>query len=448
MGCTLRTQRDKTETGSMRSSLWVPAELVFLIQCIVSHAEKLWGGAESDWPLFPNQNREHLEKIDPTEMMREALGPRFAGVRNYDGRRRFRTDAYRSSHNSKFEADTSASSNKEYENRYCSNVPERTAAVSVTADKAMWDRTKEGDGGFIVKEPAEQNRQLAEKDRADAKEKLANYKKCLEAKEQRNSQKFILTNEKKALLELIEYGMKKGEDEPNGPFSRLRFLKIRMPTSVHYYSSDWYRLLLGVKGQIGENARQAVLASYHGDISRPWSKSGRKSLALQKEKPCYYLRNGPLTLVNLLTGTYCHRVLLSTTIALHRSMKAPPPVIFGIKDFDSQQMFANTVPVTVATKNATADMEFVRLANPKYACYANAGFNFLITSNPFQDFMKSLYLLPEPKGPQGIFCPPLIEAIKTVLVQKEGNGVSCLIFCGNILFLIFSFLLRLETLNK
>ena len=412
----------------------------------MSHAEKLWGDAESDWPLFPNKKRGHFGKLNLTQMMREALGPRFIGVRNYDGRRRWRTDAHRSSHNSKFEADASASSSKEYENRYCSNIPERTAAVSVTADKAMWDETKERDGGFIVKEPAKQNRQLAEKDRADAKEKLENYKKCLEGKEQRNSQKFILTNEKKSLMELIEYGMKIAEDEPNGPFSRLQFLKIRMPPRVHYYSSDWYRLLLGVQGQIGEKAIQAVLASYHGDISRPWAKSGRKSLALQKEKPCYYLRNGPLTLVNLLTGTYCHRILLSTTIALRKSMKAPPPVIFGIKDYDSQQMFANTGPLTVATKNATDEMKFVRLANPKYACYANAGFNLLITSEQFQDFMKSLYLSLDQKGPQWPSCPPLIEAINTVLVQKDANKVSWLIVPPKMFILIW--FLRLETLNK
>ena len=83
---------------------------------------------------------------------------------------------------------------------------------------------------------------------------------------------------------------KKGEDEPNGPFSRLRFLKERIPSKVHYYSSDWYRLLIGVDGELGDRARKAVLASYHGDISRPWAKSGRKSFATQKKTTFFSYR--------------------------------------------------------------------------------------------------------------------------------------------------------------
>ena len=438
MGCTIRTTRDKTKTGSLTSSLWVPAEFIFLIQSIGSHAERLWGSAETERPLFPNKQRGHFYNLDPAPMMRAALGPRYIGVRNYDARRRWRTDAHSSKHNSKFEADTAASSRKEYISRYISNIPERTAAVSVTADKALRGRTIEGGGGFIVNEPVQQNLQWAAKDKEDAKKKLDSWKSGIQEKEKRNSQKFLLTLEKQSLLDLISYGIKKGEDEPNGPFSRLRFLKKRMPPKVHYYSSDWYRLLLGVEGELGERARKAVLASYHGDISRPWSKSGRKSFATQKTKPPFCLTGRPLTLVDLMTGTYCHQVLLSTTIALRKSMKAAPPVIFNIKDYDSQQMFANTgvicedprpieedleswQPVTSDTRKANDGMQMVRLANPKFFCYANAAFNLLNTSKHFRDFMRSL----GPNGPPGPSRCPLSEAIKAVQLQTEGGGVSC-----------------------
>lgn len=209
MGCTIRTTRDKTKTGSLTSSFWVPAEFIFLIHSIVSHAERLWGSAETEWPLFPNTQRGHFENLDPAPMMRAALGPRYIGVRNYDARRRWRTDAHSSTHNSKFEADTAASSRREYISRYISNIPERTAAVSVTADKALRGRTKEGGGGCIVSEPVQHNLQLAAKDKEDAKKKLDSWKSGIQEKEQRNSQKFLLTTEKKLLLDLIIYGIKK-----------------------------------------------------------------------------------------------------------------------------------------------------------------------------------------------------------------------------------------------
>ena len=339
-GCVLTWDRDKVETGSLKEHIFVPADLVLLIQENSIHKAEVWGDDAANAPtapLFPNLSNGFLTELKPEQILIKALGPGMSHIKSASFRKVSRTRGQNSGPLKEFEPMVSNSSNHEFVTRYQQDKEEHVAAAVMRIDRDY--RNNLPDSTRPLSEDARQNVSVGQRDREGAQAMLAEIHETKEELQKRNPQRFLLDKEKQLLFDLVEWGKEQGAEDPGGPFGRIvNWVDVRVPPLVEF-APDWYRLLLGCKNPLGEKVRQAVVDSYHGN---PDTNSGRKSIEKTKANRPWCVPDKP-SRVTLLAYTYGLEPLKARNKLLRKSMKGKPPVIFSHSDIDLRDTMNNMI---------------------------------------------------------------------------------------------------------